>query len=230
MDDSEKGVEPMKKKLTTLALCAALVLSLSACGSGAASGVSPAASAASSAASAQSTAFKAGTWLSYGAGEYAYYFFDADGSSGRTVRQMDGMGLGFTYTVNGTDIVFCMGSADNPAPGTLTVTDEEHITLQWNEGIQEELTYLSDDTSDSFHFYSDADLCEMALTYCQTHAEPTEDLSGLQAATAVNEDGSVGIQVFDTLDNHNSNYAWFTVDRQTAVGTDDVTGEAVDLK
>jgi hypothetical protein len=225
----------MKKQIAFTLTAALLVVLLTGCGASApASSASdvPAASFSEAAASQpeQSAAFKAGTWLAYGAGEYTYYFFDADGSSGSTARQADDMGLGFTYTVNGTDVVFCMGSADNPAPGTLTVMDEEHLTLQWSEGIQEELTYLSADTADSFRFYSDNDLCDLALAYCKAHAEPTDDLSGLVAATAVNEDGSVGIQDYENLGSHNSTYTWFTVDRQTAVGTDDTTGEAVDLK
>ena len=178
---------------------------------------------------AQAATFKSGTWLAYGGGEYTYYFFDTDGISGRTVRQSDGTGLGFTYEAQGNDVTFHMGSADSFGPETLQITDREHITLQWKGGIAEELTYVSDDTSETFSFYSDQALCELALQYAKAHADSKEALTKLSAACAVNSDGTVSIQVYENLNDHNSTYAWYTVNRYSAEGTNDTTGETVYL-
>ena len=70
--------------------------------------------------------FTAGTWLSDGG---QYYFFDGDGASGRTASLEDGTGVGFAYTVDGTQAVFAMGGADNESPCTVS-RDGDAITLE----------------------------------------------------------------------------------------------------
>ena len=48
------------------------------------------------------------------------------------------------------------------------------------------------------------------------------------SAAQTNDDGSVSIQVYENLGDHNSTAAWYTVDRMTATGTDS-SGNDVDL-
>ena len=171
------------------------------------------------------TAFQAGTWLS---DQGQYYFFDADGASGRTASLADGTGVAFSYTVDGDQAAFSMGGADTSQ--TCTVSGEQPggpLTLQWEDGTVEVLTYVSEQSSDQFQFYSDQELCDLALTYYGTHGDG-QDTDGLTAAAQTNEDGTVTIQVYQNLGDHNSTAAWYTVDRTTAQGTDG-TGQAVDL-
>ena len=47
-----------------------------------------------------------------------------------------------------------------------------------------------------------------------------QDNQNLTSAAQTNEDGSVSIQVYENLGDHNSTAAWYTVDRLTAAGTD----------
>ena len=89
------------------------------------------------------------------------------------------------------------------------------------------LTYVSDQSSDQFRFYSNQELCDLALTY-YNERNIAQDTQGLTAAAQTNEDGTVTIQVYENLGDHNSTAAWYTVDRVTAQGTDG-NGQAVDL-
>ena len=41
-----------------------------------------------------------------------------------------------------------------------------------------------------------------------------------QVSSDVNQDGTVSIQLYDNMGDHNSTSAWYTVDPKTAVGTD----------
>ena len=167
--------------------------------------------------------FTAGTWLSDGG---QYYFFDGDGASGRTASLEDGTGVGFTYTLSGTQAVFAMGGADDESPCTVS-RDGDAITLEWADGTTEQLTYVSEQGSDTFRFYSNQELAELALTYYK-QTSGAQDGQDLTSPAQTNEDGSVSIQVYENLGDHNSTAAWYTVDRITAAGTDSSGGE-VDL-
>lgn len=159
--------------------------------------------------------FDPGTWLS-DAGQY--YFFDTDGASGRTASLEDGTGVGFSYALEGTRATFHMGAADNSSVCTVTL-DGDAATLEWEDGTTERLTYVSDQGSDSFQFSSNQELADMALTYYKdtNHAQENENLT---SAAQTNDDGSVTIQVYENLGDHNSTAAWYTVDRLTGAGTD----------
>lgn len=68
-------------------------------------------------------------------------------------------------------------------------------------------------------------LCEMALDYY-------EALTGYRpscAAGGVKDDGTVVIQLYDNLGDHNSTSDWYTIDPISAVGTNTM-GETIDLK
>ena len=202
----------MKKRYLAGALCLALsfTMLLAACTPKDTSPTTPTEdpSAQGSATSSESTtsipdgeiAFTPGTWLS-DAGQY--YFFDEDGASGRTASLEDGTGVGFTYTLDGTQAAFSMGAA----------------ALEWEDGTVEHLTYVSDQGSDDFQFYSNQELADLAVAYYKAHNSGQEG-SNLTAAAQTNDDGSVSIQVYENLGDHNSTAAWYTVDRLTGAGTD----------
>ena len=169
----------------------------------------------------EDAAFTPGTWLSDGG---QYYFFDEGDTTGRTASLEDGTGVGFTYSLVGTEATFSMGAADNAASCTVS-RDGDTVTLVWADGTSEKLTYVSDQGSDTFQFYSNQELADLALNFYQ---ENNQDSQNLASAAQTNEDGSVSIQVYENLGDHNSTAAWYTVDRMTATGTDGA-GNAVDL-
>ena len=213
-----------------LGLGLALSLLLAGCAGAPAPSPSPAVSLSAPAQSAApsdvpSAAIQAGTWLS---DQGQYWSFDPDGASGRTSSLADGTGTGFAYTVEGDRAVFSMGGADSGRACTLSGDRASGpLTLQWEDGGTEVLTYVSSLGSDQFVFYTDQQLCQLALEYYRAHGDG-QDTDGLTAAAAANEDGTVTIQVYENLGDHNSTAAWYTVDRTTARGTD-AAGQAVDL-
>ena len=224
----------MKKRRYTGAACLAVsfTLLLAACGStgsGASTPSQPPAAPEGTVAESPSsspnevTVFTPGTWLS-DSGQY--YFFDEGDATGRTASLDDGTGVGFTYTVNGTEASFSMGDADSSSSCTVSY-DGNTITLEWADGTTEHLAYVSDQGSDTFRFYSNQELEDLALTFYQENSG-AQDTQNLVAAAQTNDDGSVSIQVYENLGDHNSTAAWYTVDRATAAGTDG-SGNEVDL-
>ena len=168
----------------------------------------------------EDAAFTPGTWLSDGG---QYYFFDAGGTTGRTASLEDGTGVGFTYSLVGTEADFSMGAADNTNSCTVS-RNGDTVTLEWADGATEHLTYVSEQGSDTFQFYSNQELADLALAYYKEQSG-VQDTGNLTAAAQTNEDGSVTIQVYENLGDHNSTAAWYTVDRTTGAGTDESGGE-----
>ena len=116
---------------------------------------------------------------------------------------------------------------DAEAPAVVEQTDEDNVTLKWDEGTEEKLSYISNDNADTFKFYTNDELCEMALAYYKTTT--TEDTTGMMAAAETSKDGKVLIQIFSNNGDHNSTADWYTVDRITAEGTN-IAEENIDLK
>ena len=171
--------------------------------------------------------FKAGTWLATGGEVEEFYFFDADGASGRTASLEDGTGIAFTYEALDGKTVFHMGDSEIDLPCNVVVTDEEHITMEWEAQYTQVMTYCSPLGSGAFCFYTNQELAQLALRDYEGRNGLTG--SGLTAAAANDEDGTVTIQLYQELSGHNSTAAWYQVDRCTARGTDISSGEAVDL-
>lgn len=171
----------------------------------------------------ETAAFTPGTWLSDGG---QYYFFDAGGTTGRTASLEDGTGVGFTYSLVGTEADFSMGAADNTNSCTVS-RNGDTVTLEWADGATEHLTYVSEQGSDTFQFYSNQELAGLALSFYREN-NGAQDTQTLTSAAQTNEDGSVSIQVYENLGDHNSTAAWYTVDRMTAAGTDN-SGNEVNL-
>ena len=221
----------MKKSFSAGLVClsAVMALALAACGTQTATpSASPSAMAESAAPTDSETPeaslFTAGTWLS-DAGQY--YFFDNDGTSGRTASLEDGTGVSFSYTLNGSEAVFSMGGEGNETKCTVT-RDGDALTLAWDGGVSENLSYVSDKGSDEFTFYSNRDIADMALAYYRAH-NSSGDGDNLTSAAETNADGSVSVQVYTNLGDHNSTAEWYTIDRNTATGTDS-SGNEIDLK
>lgn len=169
-------------------------------------------------------AIQAGTWCVLGKDTAAYYFFDADGTSGRTASLENGTGLGFTYSIQENEATFHMGSADVSTIGKLEKTDDTHFTITWEDGRAESMTYVSAKGYTEFKFYTNEDLCQMAVDY---YTKATGENVPQAAADADPE--TVSIQLYINAGDHNSTCAWYQVNRQTAKGIDANTGESIDL-
>mgnify|MGYP001852834683 CR=1 FL=1 len=224
----------MKKRYSAGIACLAisLALLLAACGSAGSDASAPVQPPAASdntpaetpsASPDESAALTPGTWLSDGG---QYYFFDEGGATGRTASLEDGTGVGFTYSMAGGETAFSMGGADNTSTCTVS-RDGDTVTLKWADGTTEQLTYISEQGSDTFQFYSNQELADLALNFYK-ETNDAQDSQNLAAAAQTNDDGSVSIQVYENLGDHNSTAAWYTVDRATATGTDG-SGNEVDL-
>lgn len=171
-------------------------------------------------------AIQAGTWFVSGKDTAAYYFFDADGTSGRTASLENGMGVGFTYSVQDNEVTFRMGAEDVVVKGKLTKTDDTHASIVWEDGSDndETMRFISDKGSDDFQFYSNEDLCKMAVAYyTKTTGEDAPQ------AAADTDPETVSIQLYVNTGDHNSNCVWYQVNRQTGTGTDANSGDTVDL-
>lgn len=176
----------------------------------------------STAGTAGDAAFTPGTWLS---DKGQYYFFDENGKTGRTSSLSDGTGAGFEYSVIGGEADFSIGGADSSSKCTVS-RDEDSITLEWADGVKEQLSFVSELGSDEFKFYTNDELASMALSYYKSNSGEPSD--GLLSAAEANADGSVTVQIYRSLGDHNSTAEWYTLDRITASGTDSA-GNAVEL-
>ena len=87
-----------------------------------------------------------------------------------------------------------MGAADDTSSCTVS-RDGETVTLEWADGTTEHLTYVSEQGSDTFQFYSDQELADLALNFYKenNHAQDNQTLA---SAAQANDDGSVSIQVY----------------------------------
>lgn len=228
-----------KRKRIRSAAAAAAALSLSlllaACGAAAPApsaplSTSPAAEspaagsppAESTAGTAGDAAVTPGTWLS---DKGQYYFFDENGKTGRTSSLSDGTGAGFEYSVSGGEADFSIGGAGSSSKCTVS-RDEDSITLEWADGVKEQLSFVSELGSDEFKFYTNDELASMALSYYKSNSGEPSD--GLLSAAEANADGSVTVQIYRSLGDHNSTAEWYTLDRITASGTDSA-GNPVEL-
>lgn len=217
----------MKKLLSSLVLFSLCLFLLAGCGS-----TAPASSSTSGTSSTSTPASKdgtsqsvqAGTWLGQNKDTATYYFFDRDSTTGRTASLESGIGVGFSYSMEGETIRFRLGAEDETRTATLTMTDPTHGTLRWENGQEETMTFVSDKGSDTFQFYSNDELCQMAAAY---YVRTTGEAAPQAAADLSTE--TVSIQLYRNLGDHNSTYAWYEVSRFTAKGRDANSGQAIDL-
>lgn len=169
--------------------------------------------------------FEAGIWEASSSDGQRYFCFDGDADSGSFRDQENGIGMAFTYEVEDENtILFHIGESSDKTRVTVNFSGTEQATLTWANGNTEKISYLGLGNFNTFHFYSNVELCEMALDYyeAQTGYRPGDAEAQVQA------DGFIAIQLYDNMGDHNSTSAWYTVDKYTAKGTD-LTGTPVDL-
>lgn len=169
-----------------------------------------------------------GVWLAATDVGYSnYYYFNAEEQNGSYASLDYGLGMPFSYEGSGKQLVFLMGEDAHAHTAVVEEGADESFTLIWEDNLAETLTFVSEGTLEDFHFYSNDKLARMAMEHYTGESE--DDTPPAQYGTMTNEDNTVTVQLYDNLGDHNSTSAWYIVDRFTAMGTDLLTGEEVDL-
>ncbi|MDE5564772.1 MAG: hypothetical protein K2I93_06420 [Oscillospiraceae bacterium] len=155
-------------------------------------------------------------------GTERYFLFNTP-LSGSCIAQQDGSSVALTYVPQEENmILFDMGGTVSRAE--MSRIDADIIMLLWDNGVTETLTKMPNDPNEPFVFFSTDDLCQRALVYYEqkTGYRPSQVGAMLQV------DGTVAIQLYDNLVDHNTTSDWYTIDRYTGIGTNTI-GETIDL-
>lgn len=175
--------------------------------------------------SAQGSPFGAAVYLARSMEGEERYFFFTDAHNGSFLTQENGTGLGFTFDMDGENTaVFHMGAVDDNSRAEVTRIDDSILMLLWEDGTSETLNKLPNDPKEPFSFFSNEDLCARALAYY----EQKNSYRPSAAAAMSNADGTIAIQLYDNLSDHNTTCDWYTVDRYTGIGTN-IMQEEIDL-
>ena len=176
------------------------------------------------------TVFPAGTWMLYEITPLdevipiGYCFTNADGVSGENLLFEDGDGYQFEYEIGINEIFVTVDGQNVTIP--VVGGDLSYTMLDIPDLGRVDMVYLSEITrADIPEFYSNTELGEMAQQYYTILTGYTPSCIG----TRSNADGTVTIHLYDNMGDHNSTSAWYTVDRWSTVGTDDIMGDEVNF-
>lgn len=170
--------------------------------------------------------FRYGTWFCVkGDTALAYLSFDTDGKTGTLYDLVDGGAKDYTYEV-ADNTVSISGDFEELFSDNMEQLDENTIVLNPLSDEQVILTYVSDKNSDEFGFYPVAELLEMARSY----QKKTSGYESPDAAYTDNTDMTVTILLSTKDGGQVVTDVSYTVDRVTAEGVNDLSGEEVDLK
>ena len=173
------------------------------------------------------SAIRAGTWTTAGGIFDRYYIFDPNGISGQTLAFSDGAVEKFIYKESEGAFLFYHAGQQEPRYCVISVLEEGVMNLEWEDQIVETLIYVSPKGVEDFHFYTYDELCQMALEDYKAKHDPSD--TSLMAAAGENGEGSVTVQIYQNLSDHNSTAAWYWVDRITGEGHIVGTDQFVDL-
>lgn len=155
-----------------------------------------------------------------------FYYFDGDTSQGCYIDLYSGDTPKFTYNVeNGQAEFFVQYEDYDYSEKKAVVFREESAIMTTSYGTVEYLTYYSDDTVNTFKFYSINELMQLASEYTAA-----EDCSMLPFDySEKNNDGTVTVyERYPEGDMTHENLAYYCVDIFTAKGVDNL-GNPVDL-
>ncbi len=177
------------------------------------------------------TGFKPGTWLALNGTGYRYIQFSPDNTTGAIVSPADNSNTVFAYILENSNAVF-RTDAGKDIKATVAHDSENTITIKWEDGKTEKLSYISKNIGDKFSYYTDMELCELALDYHESHGE-SDDPETAEAAEAAEAetnlgDGSVVIKLYGAHGGYDAPIATYTVNRITGKGTGR-NGAVIDL-
>ena len=199
--------------------------------------------------------FRPGIWLGKNdVGYTAYYEFLPEQSLAASCNLDYGIIQGYEYEGSGDEVTFTLTSytshggqhqdvlehtpsemlppADSSFPATVEEVSKDEFILHWDHALPETLTFVQDGDVrlEDFPFHCNAALAEMALDYYAAHSGVSaEEIAEMNLGVMTNVDNTVTIQLYHNLGDHNSNAAWYIVDRFTAAGTDLTSGAEINL-
>lgn len=142
----------------------------------------------------------------------------ADFNSGKAVKQTDGTEVPFSYELSNTDLKFTIDGKDVVfADYALYEGFYMVLTKETPEGEDLQMvTVVPIGTADTFRFYNNNELKEMALDFYEAQNGTRPE----NVEVTINGDGSITLQMTETES--------YTVDAMTGIGTNQ-NGEEVDL-
>ncbi len=174
--------------------------------------------------------FPAGIWMLYEITvideriPIGYCFTSDDGLSGENWLFEDGSGYQFEYEIGINEIFVTVDGQNVTVP--IVGGDLSYTMLDIPDCGRVDMVYFSEGgKADIPEFYSNEELGELALQYYTALYDYTPGCVGTQS----NDDGTVSIQLYDSLEDHNSTSAWYRVDRWSTEGWDDISGEEINF-
>lgn len=145
------------------------------------------------------------------------FTIEENGDGGEVIRYEDGISDSFSYEIGVNEITLYLDSYGDAIHLDVQGGDLSAADLTAEDGTEISIRNISDSTVLP-EFYDNSELCVLAEEYYERHHGERPPLSAAQT----NEDGTVTIQLYENLSDHNSTWAWYRVDRKTACGIDDI--------
>ena len=159
--------------------------------------------------------FRSGIWIGGRKDlKYCYYIFE---SESKTVWVID-TGDGSVEEAGIADISKYREFTDV----SYEMLDEDHIISVRQSGTQYDFWYVGE-ASEDFAFYSEQDLCSMALEHCWGSSEAKSSYAKVEDRNSK----SVMIKVYYVFGETSIEKAAYEIDRRTASGSDLKSGETV---
>lgn len=159
--------------------------------------------------------FRSGVWVAKNvSADTERYFMFYDDNNGKYLEQQNGMGMGFTCELTPTEGIFHFGSPDDATRATFTWIDANTLVINWDDGRVEETTFLRDNGAEELRFYSNEQLCAMALDDYQTRNNYRPSM----ANAVINLDETIAVHLYDVVDDRIETSDWYIIDRYTGEG------------
>ena len=167
--------------------------------------------------------FCRGVWAADDGEKLLGYYIFYDSGNGRFDEIQMGMGVPFTVKAKKNNAEFSLGAADFTEPVTVEHNGKGKRILTWtNDNRVENITLIGEQEPDSFRFYSQKDLEEMALDYYEANNGTRPN----SAEVDTRADGTASIHLYGKK---GSEMAEYVVDIITGKGTVTGTDEEIQL-
>jgi outer membrane lipoprotein-sorting protein len=167
---------------------------------------------------------KNGTWfILNGETSLGYISLYTDSSEGIFYDFQTNVGSVFSYDYSNNS--FEIHFEDEEYSGELIQDDEDTYELVISDRESMLIEYVSEKSAEEFRFYTADELCSMALNYYTEKYDYRP--SGVSYMD--NADKTITIHIYDEIDGTSNVSVWYTVDRITTVGIEELSGEEVCL-
>ena len=164
-----------------------------------------------------------GVWAADDGEKRVGYYIFYDGENGRFEDAHLGMSVPFAVKIKKDKVLFALGAADFSDPASVKNTGDGTRELTWlNENRVENLSLLGELEPDSFRYYSQNDLSEMAMDFYESRNGKRPD----SADVFLTPDGMATILLYGK---RGYVVAGYSVDSITGKGTVNGTEEEIVL-